>query len=288
VLLTGAAGTLGTWLRPHLARRPGGLRSTDIRNMGPALEGEAIAPADLADVAAVDRIMAGAGAVVHFGAVSVEDSFERILRSNVVGTYNVFEAARAHGVQRIVYASSIHVVGFYPTEEYIDSDAPPRPDSYYAVSKAFGENLARLYVEKAGMEVACLRIGMALAEPAAPRNLWTWLSPADLRRLVDTYLDAPQLDFTIVYGISANERSWWSNAKAAPPFRPLDNAESHAARLLPAGDTRDPMDPGVRYHGGPFVALPLGQRPDAAPAPDEAPAPVVRPFAGMRRQGCRS
>lgn len=261
VLLTGAAGALGHWLRPHLAKRAGGLRSTDIRPFGPALEGEEIAPADLADAAAVDRVAAGTEAIVHFGAVSVEDSFARILQANMIGTHNVLEAARRHGVRRIVYASSIHVVGFYPTTEQVGADAPPRPDSYYGVSKAFGENLARLYVEKAALEVACLRIGVVLAEPTAPRNLWTWLSPADLLRLVDTYLDAPRLGFTIVYGISDNDRRWWLNDKAEPPFRPQENAEDHAARLLPDGDRRDPADPGVRYHGGPFIPLGLGQRP---------------------------
>jgi uronate dehydrogenase len=261
VLLTGAAGALGTWLRPHLAQRTGGLRSSDIRTFGPALAGETIVPADLSDAAAVDALVAGCGAIVHFGAVSVEDSFERILSSNVVGTHNVFEAARRHGIRRVVYASSIHVVGYYPTTERIDADAPPRPDSYYGVSKVFGEALARLYVEKEGFEVACLRIGVALPQPTAPRNLWTWLSTADLLRLVDTYLDAPRLGFTIVYGISDNDRRWWTNEKADSPFRPLDNAERHAARLLPNGDTRDPNDPGVRYHGGPFIPLALGQRP---------------------------
>lgn len=261
LLLTGAAGKLGGWLRPHLARRPQGLRSTDVRPFGPALTGETIVQADLADAAAIDAAVAGCGAIVHFGAVSVEDGFERILQSNIVGTQNLFDAARRHGVKRIVYASSIHVVGYYPTTERIDADAPPRPDSYYAVSKVFGEALARLYVEKEAFEVACLRIGVALPEPTAPRNLWTWLSTADLLRLVDTYIDAERLGFTIVYGISGNDRRWWTNERADPPFVPGDNAERYAARLLPHGDTRDPADPGVRYHGGPFIPLALGQRP---------------------------
>jgi uronate dehydrogenase len=262
ILLTGAAGKLGSWLRPHLAARPGGVRSSDIREFGPAVVGEEIVVADLSDQVAVDRLVAGTQAIVHFGAVGVEDSFERILRSNIVGTKNVFDTACHHGVKRIAFASSIHVIGFYPTSQTADSDVPPRPDSYYGVSKAFGENLARLYVEKAGMEIACLRIGVALPEPVAPRNLWTWLSIPDLLRLVDNCLGQPKLGFDIVYGISNNRRRWWSNAKSSIDFRPQDDAESFVARILPEGDKRDPQDPGVKFHGGPFVALGLGQSPN--------------------------
>lgn len=261
ILLTGAAGALGTWLRPRLAGRPGGLRSFDIRPLGPALPGETAIQGDLADLEWVERAVAGASAVIHFGAIGVEDRFEAILPANVVGTYNVLEAARRHGVRRIVYASSIHVVGFYPTTQRIDSEAPPWPDSLYGVSKAFGENLARLYVEKAGLEIACLRIGVASEQPTTPRNLWTWLSLPDLLRLIDACLDAPTLGFRIVFGISNNRRRWWDNAKAGVDYRPLDDAEEHAARLLPDGDRRDANDPGVRFHGGPFVALNIGQRP---------------------------
>jgi uronate dehydrogenase len=193
--------------------------------------------------------------------VSTEDSFDRILQSNIIATFNVFDAARRHGVNRLVYASSIHVVGCYPTSEQIDNAAPLRPDSYYAVSKAFGENLARLFVEKAGMDVACLRIGVALPEPKTPRNLWTWLSTDDLARLVAACLDAPPFGFEIVYGISDNRRRWWSNARSTIPFCPQDDAENYAPQLMPAEDPRDADDPGVKYHGGPFVTLALGERP---------------------------
>jgi uronate dehydrogenase len=237
------------------------VRSTDLGPFGPALPGETIALGDLADAPAVERLVEGVGAIVHFGAVSVEDSFERILRSNIVGTQNVFNAAHRNGVTRIVYASSIHTVGCYPTTERIDAEAAPRPDSYYGVSKLFGENLARLYVEKAGMDIACLRIGLVLREPQAPRNLWTWLSVPDLCRLVEACLDAPPFGFSITYGISNNRRSWWDNRKSAVDFGPLDDAERCADRLMPDGDKRDPEDPGVRFHGGPFVTLALGQRP---------------------------
>ena len=261
LLLTGAAGTLGTWLRPHLVKRQSGLRSTDVRPFGPVLPGESIVLGDLADSAAVERLVEGTRAVAHFGGVSAEDAFERVLQANIIGTQNVFDAARRHGIKRIVYASSIHTVGFYPTTKRIGAEAVLRPDSYYAVSKAFGENLARLYVEKARMDIACLRIGLVLSEPRAPRNLWTWLSVPDLCRLVDACLDAPPFGFSITYGISNNRRSWWDNRKSAVDYRPRDDAERYADRLMLDGETRDPEDPGVKFHGGPFVALGLGERP---------------------------
>lgn len=262
LLLTGAAGNLGSLLRPRLSERSGGLRSTDIEPFGPPLPGEEIIQADLADPGAVDRLTDGVSAVVHFGAVGVEDSFDRILRNNIVATQMLFDAARLAGVKRIVYASSIHVVGLYPTSRVVDSEAPPRPDSYYAVSKVFGEALARLYVEKAGLEIACLRIGVVMDEPKTTRNLWTWLSVPDLLRLVDLCLDWPDLGFAVVYGVSNNDRRWWDNARSGIPFRPLDNAEAYAERIAASGGAMAPDDGLLRFHGGPFVALPLGQRPE--------------------------
>jgi uronate dehydrogenase len=261
LLLTGAAGKLGGWLRPHLAKRPEGLRSTDIREFGPPLGGEEIVIADLADAAAVEALVSGTTGIVHFGAIAGEDSFERILRANIVATFNLFDAARRCGIKRIVYASSVHIMGFYPTSETIDSEAPPRPDSLYAVSKAFGENLARLYVDKAQMDIACLRIGVALQEPKVARNLWTWLSVPDLFRLVTSCLDADRLGFAVVYGISDNRRRWWSNAKSGVAFSPKDDAETYAAEILAGCPSTDPDDLALSYHGGPFVALDFGERP---------------------------
>ena len=169
LLLTGAAGWLGRHLRPHLAKRKGGLRSSDILEFGPALPGEEIVLADLGDAAAVDRMVDGVSGIVHFGGIRIEDSFDAILRANIVGTYNVIDAARRKGVKRVVYASSVHAIGYYPSSQTIDSTVVHRPDGYYGVSKAFAEDLARLYVDKAGMDIACLRIGTVLQEPLALR-----------------------------------------------------------------------------------------------------------------------
>jgi uronate dehydrogenase len=255
MLLTGAAGVLGRWLRPHLVAKYGKLRCTDIVDPAPRQKGERLTVADLADAAAVDRLVKGAGRIIHFGGISYESSFDRILASNIVGTYNLFEAARRHGAGPIVYASSNHAIGFYTRDDRIDAEVRARPDSLYGVSKAFGDDLASLYADKYGLHIACLRIGTAVAAPTDPRHLSTWLSYEDLWRLIQACFAAPRLGCTILYGVSDNDRRWWSNA-AAPhvKYRPKDNAEAHAARLLPQGDPRDPEAPEVQFQGGPFVA----------------------------------
>jgi uronate dehydrogenase len=214
----------------------------------------------------MDRLVAGAGAIVHFGAIGVEDNFDQILKANIQGMYNLLEAARRYEIRRIVFASSIHVIGLHPTTLVGTAETPARPDSYYGVSKAFGENLARLYVEKAGLEIACLRIGVAAPEPKTPRNLWTWLSLADLCRLVDACLMTPDLRFAVVYGVSDNGRRWWDNAGSPIDFRPEDDAEVHAGRILPDGEIPAADRPSLAFHGGPFVTLGLGERPRSARA----------------------
>ncbi|MFO1061961.1 MAG: NAD(P)-dependent oxidoreductase [Dongiaceae bacterium] len=255
LLLTGAAGVLGRWLRPRLIARYGRLRSTDIVDPAPALDGEELTVADLADAAAIDRLVAGAGRIVHFGGISFETDFDRILEANLRGTYNVFDAARRHGAGPIVYASSNHAIGFYERTERLDAGVPQRPDSLYGVSKAFGEDLASFYADKYGLDIACLRIGTAAPEPKDPRHLSTWQSYEDLLRMIEACFAAPKLGCTILYGVSANDRSWWSNAGAPHvAYRPQDNAEAYAPRLIPDGDKRDPEAPEVKYMGGPFVS----------------------------------
>lgn len=254
-LLTGGAGILGRWLRPHLLNAFGSLRTSDIVDPAPALQGEEIVIADLADAEAVDLLIEGVERIIHFGGISYETSFDKILSSNIVGTYNVFEAARRHGVRRIVYASSNHATGFYTRHDRLDSNVRTRPDSLYGVSKAFGEDLASLYADKYNLEVACLRIGTARPDPVDPRHLSTWQSYEDLLHLIEACFAAPDLKCTILYGVSDNDRSWWSNQEAGNvDYRPRDNAERFAAALIPGSDQRDPEAPEVKFQGGPFVS----------------------------------
>ncbi|MEO7151198.1 MAG: NAD(P)-dependent oxidoreductase, partial [Burkholderiaceae bacterium] len=145
LLLTGAAGALGRELRRRLAPHCDRLRLSDVADLGAAQAHEEVMQAALQDGPAVDALLDGVSAVVHLGGVSVEGPFEPILQANIIGVYNLYEAARRHKVPRIVFASSNHVTGFYRQDEVIDATAPARPDGYYGVSKAYGENLARFY-----------------------------------------------------------------------------------------------------------------------------------------------
>ncbi len=256
ILLTGAAGALGRWLRPRLVEKYGKLRVSDKVDPAPLGKGEESVIADISNFEQVSRAVAGCGAIIHFGAYSIEAKWETILPANIVGTYNVYEAARLHGVKRIVFASSNHAIGFHEVTTKLDADSLQKPDGYYGVAKAFGENMGSMYVDKFGFEVACLRIGSALPEPKDPRHLSTWLSYPDLFRLVTACLDSTKLKFAVLYGMSKNTRSWWDNSKVPEvDYRPEDNAEDYAAQILSHGDNRDPKAPSTRFMGGPYCDI---------------------------------
>jgi uronate dehydrogenase len=254
LLLTGAAGGLGRELRGRLAAHCTRLRLSDIAELGTAAPHEELHRADLADAAAVHALLAGVDAVIHLGGVSTEQPWERILPANIVGAYNVYEAARRQGVRRIVLASSNHVTGFYRQDQTIAAGCAPRPDGLYGLSKAFGEDLAQLYFDRHGIETVSLRIGSSFPEPRNRRMLATWLSYDDLERLVVAALGAPAVGHTIVYGVSANDRTWWDNGPARHlGFVPRDNAARFAARLEAAEPAPDLSDPAQVYQGGAFV-----------------------------------
>jgi uronate dehydrogenase len=261
ILLTGAAGALGSQLRPRLIERYGKLRSSDIVPFGPALAGEEIVIGDLADEKFCDGLAADMGGLVHLGGRSVEDSWEVISRANIMSLFNMFDAMRVAGGKRIVFASSNHAIGFHPSAERLDNTVRQRPDSLYGVSKAFGEDLGSLYVDKYQMEVVCLRIGSCFPKPIDPRMLATWLSYDDLFRLVSASLDAPKVGFAVVYGASANKRTFWDNSKQPEiAFKPEDTADIFAAELIPDGDKRDPNDLAVKFQGGGFCKLEIKRR----------------------------
>ena len=254
LLLTGAAGGLGRELRPRLKAHCETLRLSHRKDMGAASVGEEIVIASLEDKAAVHALLADVDAVVHMGGVSTEQPWEAILAGNIVGMVNLYEAARTQRVKRIVFASSNHVTGFYRQDEVISPRDPVRPDGFYGLSKAFGENLAQLYWDKHGVETVSLRIGSSYPEPKDRRMLATWMSYDDTERLIVAALTAPVVGHSVIYGMSDNATSWWDNTSARHiGYRPQDSSEKFRAATEARQPTIDTAQAAARYQGGAFV-----------------------------------
>ena len=206
--------------------------------------------ADLSVMSEVENAVRGVEGIVHLGGWSTEGPWETILNANIIGCYNLFEAARRARVERIVFASSNHTVGFYPRQRKIGIDEPVRPDSRYGVSKAFGEALGQLYAYKHGLRVTCLRIGNVTDAPEDKRRLSIWISPEDLMQLIRIGLEHPDIRCEIFYGASDNARAWWDNGEAYRfGYRPVGRAEDHAAAAL-AADARIPSDRVAEWYQG--------------------------------------
>ena len=256
LLLTGAAGALGRALRARLQANCRVLRLSDRADLGAPAAHEEIVQADLADAAAVQAMVAGVNAIVHLGGVSVEAPFQPILQANIVGMYNLYEAAREHGVKRVVFASSNHVTGFYRQSETINASHAPRPDGLYGVSKAFGEDLSRYYFDRFAIETACVRIGSAFPAPKDRRMLATWLSMDDLHRLITACLTTPVLGHTIIFGVSNNAVTWWDNSQARHVgYAAQDSSDVFREAVFARTSAPDLDDPVVQFQGGAFVRI---------------------------------
>ena len=270
ILITGAAGDVGTHLRRELAGRYR-LRLSDVKPIASLTAGEEFVRADIADMDEVLPTTRGVDAIVHLGGFSVEGPWETILSANIVGTHNVYEAARRNGVKRILFATSNHAAGFYRRDETIDHRVSPRPDSRYGVSKVFGEALGSLYADKYGMEIFNMRIGNVNPRPVDKRRLSIWISPRDLAQLVTIGIEHPDIRFEIVYGVSGNQRSWYDNSNAQRlGYRPRDDSEGWADEIL--RNEKPGADPLTeKYQGGTFVLAEIGGDP-SRPTPAIAPA----------------
>ena len=277
VLITGATGGVGT----HLSRELAGkyrLRLSDKRPLKPA-KGQTFVKADISKMADALRITRGVDAVVHLGGYSVEGPWSAILQANIVGCYNVFEAARRNGVKRVLFPTSNHAVGFYRRDHTIDHRVYVKPDSRYGVSKVFGEALGSLYADKYGMEVFMMRLGNVGTAPIDKRRLSIWLSPRDLAQLVSIGIDHPDIKFEIVYGISRNTRAWYDNANAYRlGYRPQDDSEPYATEVLAREKpSRDVI--AETYQGGAFCTA------EDVENPAVRKAPVSRRQPGRRGRG---
>jgi uronate dehydrogenase len=276
LLITGAAGDVGTHLRRELAGKYR-IRASDLRPLK-RIADETYTRADISRMADCLRITKGVDAIVHLGGYSVEGPWEGILSANLIGCYNVFEAARRNGVKRILFPTSNHAVGFYPRTQTIDHRVTTKPDSRYGVSKVFGEALGSLYADKYGMQVFCMRIGNVNPKPIDKRRLSIWFSPRDLAQLVAIGIEHPDIRFEIVYGISGNKRAWYDNSNAYRlGYRPQDDAERYAAEILAREKPGDPV--AEQYQGGVFCV--------AEEVPNPAPLPRARTRVASRRRPAR-
>ena len=256
LLITGAAGRLGSHLRRGLAPLARHLRLHDRVAISDPQPHEEIVAGELDDLAAMLTAAEGVDAIVHFGGAPLEAPWETILASNIVGSYNVFEAARRQGARRVVYASSVHAIGYHEVEAHIDANAPHRPDSLYGLSKCFVEDLGRLYWDKFGLESAHLRIFSSFPEPADRRMLWSWLTFEDCVRLVAASLTASRIGHTIAFGLSDNRLKPVDDRLASHlAFHPQDSAEPFRAALEAIKPPLDPKAPSTRFLGGWFVDL---------------------------------
>ncbi len=259
VALSGAAGQLGTVLRRGLHERGVNLRSAaGTKPLEPLFDGEDIMHGDLRDPAVVDRLLDGVDVLIHMAGTSVERPLPEIIENNLRGLVEVYEGARRHGTQRILFASSNHAIGMYPVEDRLDLDCAFRPDGFYGLSKAWGESLARLYWDKHGIETVNVRIGSCLPKPTEFRHLSTWFGHEDLFHMIDRVINVESIGFAVVWGVSNNTRSYWVQEGANDDakrlgYEPKQNAEDWAAEILAQ---QNPLDATAqRYQGGSFASF---------------------------------
>ncbi|WP_281665200.1 NAD-dependent epimerase/dehydratase family protein [Paraburkholderia fungorum] len=255
IALSGAGGQLGSVVRAALIARGIPLRSAaGSKALVPLVEGEDIMHGDLRDPAVVDRLLAGVDVLIHFAGTSVERPLPEIIDNNLRALVEVYEGARRQGVRRVVFASSNHAIGMYPVTEHLSLDCALRPDGFYGLSKVWGEALARMYWDKHGIESICVRIGSCLERPTEPRHLSTWFGHDDLLHFLDRCVEAEDVGFITVWGVSANQRSWWDNSDAERlGYRPTQDAEVYAEAILAQPNPLDAL--GQRYQGGSFVGI---------------------------------
>ncbi len=261
ILITGAAGGVGTFLRKEFKGKYK-LRLSDIAPISDLAPDEEFIPADLTDLEAVKTATQGVDGIFHLGGYSVEGDWQTILDANIIGLRNLYEAAYQTGVKRVVFASSNHAAGFYRRDQVIDHTAIPRPDSRYGASKAFGEAMGALYADKYGMEITCIRIGNVAMEPADKRRLSIWVTPRDLAQLVSIGLEHPDIHYEIFYGMSDNRQAWWDNKNAYGfGYRPQDKNDGFIEEVMAAETPKPDGDLTEIYQGGTFVASESGGAP---------------------------
>ena len=255
ILLTGAAGALGNQLRETLSKECDLLRISDKENLEKKFHNEEVQIADLASAESILKLTKDVDCIVHMGGQSIEGSCDNVLNSNIIGMYNLYEACRKNKIKRVIWASSVHTVGFYPRSEVIDSKVMPRPDSNYGLSKVFGESLAQYYWDKYKIETVSVRIYSCVEEPKDHRMLSTWLSYDDLRSLIVACMNSSHVQHSVIFGVSNNDSLLIDNKYASHiSYKPKDNAEEYRQKIEKKHGFVDSQDPLVTTHGGYFVS----------------------------------
>ena len=226
IVVTGAGGRVGRILRPILASRYEQVILTDIQDIGDTASNETFLRGDIQDAAFTDQLLSGADGLVHLaGLVGPDFTYLETMGANVNGTYNLLNAAVKNGVTKIVYASSHHAVGFYKRDVEVGTDNNFRADSFYGVSKAFGEILTQYFADRHGISGLNIRIGNADDVIRDERRLHIWTSARDLAQLVDIGLKSNKPGCKTVYGISKVPGRFFDNSEALDlGYEPQDNS----------------------------------------------------------------
>lgn len=258
LLITGAKGGLGTVMRDRLSHVAETIRLSDRSFVGEPRANEEIVVCDLSDEEAVLKLVEGCDGIIHFGGKSLESPFEEILEANLKGVYNLYEAARHHGMPRILLASSNHTVGFHPQNAKLDAKSVLKPDGLYGVSKCFAEALASLYHSKFGQETAIVRIGSCFEEPTSHRMLATWMSYGDFISMIECIFKIQILGCPVIYGVSNNDTKWWDNSDVDYlGWAPKDNSESYREKIEANAALPDMNSNEAKYQGGFFADDPI-------------------------------
>lgn len=258
ILVTGAAGNIGTHFVNHnhdkydlrLLERVGGKDIAPLKGMGEIIE------ADITDLAAMKKACAGIDTVLHLaGNPSPNATWDELLPTNIIGTYNAFVAAKAAGCQRLIFASSIHAVSGYPVDVQVKPGDPVNPGDLYGVSKCFGEAMGRYMAEQEGLSNIAIRIGgfqkrEAMMGDSGKKMIDAFVSHRDLDQLICRCIDADNIQFAIFHGISDNrfKRLDISNARDILGYRPFDdvtdlNPDLKAVGLAESSSTHNMSDP---------------------------------------------
>ena len=258
LLITGAAGGLGKVSRKGLRGLADAVRLSDVMPIADAEAGMEVVTCDLADEAAVMAMVEGCDGILHLGGVATEQPFPAILRGNLIGVHNLYEAARVHGVGRIFLASSNHVIGYYEQTEHLSGNAPHKPDGWYGISKSYAEAVALMYWHKFGIETAMVRIGSCFPEPVDHRMLASWLAPEDYLALVRRVFETPRLGCPVIWGMSDNDARWWDNSHVDYlGWKPKRNSAEFAEKIAATVPRPDKDAPAARWQGGNFTAEPV-------------------------------